>query len=78
MPIARVTFETVDLLERAVTTDFGLVFNGKETFVERERPKKVVRCYNCMLYGHIKKIVSQSQGVKGVVVLTQSKTVQKK
>ena len=55
MPIARVTFETVDLLQRAVTTDLSLVFNGKETFVERERPKKVVRCYNCMLYGHIQK-----------------------
>lgn len=35
--------------------NFGLVINGKETFVERERPKKVVRCYNCMLYGHIQK-----------------------
>ena len=77
MPIARVTFETVDLLQRPVTPDFGLVFNGKETFIERERPKKVVRCYNCMLFGHIKNCRSESRCERSGGIHT-IKTVQKK
>ena len=55
MPIAKVRFETVELLESAVEREFSLTFNNRRLFVEREKSKKVIRCFNCMRFGHIHK-----------------------
>lgn len=55
MPIAKVSFESVEVLESAVEREFSLTFNNRRLFIEREKCKKVVRCFNCMRFGHIHK-----------------------
>ena len=56
MPIARISFESVEVLESAVVREFSVTFNNRRLFIEREKCKKVVRCFNCMRFGHIHKI----------------------
>ena len=59
MPIAKVSFESVEVLGSAVEREFSLTINNRRLFIEREKCKKVVRCFNCMKFGHIHKIVGQ-------------------
>ena len=54
MPIARVTFESPEFLQKANSTTLSVFFNKKRTYVERERPRQIIRCYNCMKSGHIR------------------------
>ena len=53
MPVVKIFHESHDNLVDTINTELGLKFNGKQTYVESERRRKVVRCFNCMRFGHI-------------------------
>ena len=53
MPVVKLFFETHKELLLTVATELNSKYNGKSTYVEVERRKKVVRCFNCMRFGHI-------------------------
>ena len=53
MPVVKIFHNSHEDLLASINTDFGVKFNGKKTYVEAERQRKVVRCYNCMRFGHI-------------------------
>ena len=40
MPIARVSFESVEVLESVVEREFSVTFNNRRLFIERERSAK--------------------------------------
>ena len=53
MPVVKIIHESHEDLVDTIKTELGLKFNGKQTYVESERRRKVVRCFNCMRFGHI-------------------------
>ena len=53
MPVVKIFHNSYEDLTYTINTDFAVKFNGKKTYVEAERQRKVVRCYNCMQFGHI-------------------------
>ena len=53
MPVVKIFHESHEELLMTINKDLGLKFNGKQTYVEAERRRKVVRCFNCMRFGHI-------------------------
>ena len=53
MPVVKIFHNSYEDLTYTINTDFAVKLNGKKTYVEAERQRKVVRCYNCMRFGHI-------------------------
>lgn len=53
MPVVKLFHCSHEELLQTIKIDLGLKFNGRKAYVEAERKKKVVRCYNCMRFGHI-------------------------
>ena len=53
MPVVKIFHDSHEDLVDTINTELGLKFNGKQTYVESERRWKVVRCFNCMRFGHI-------------------------
>ena len=53
MPVVRIEFQTEEDFEKAKSTVIHYSTNGKPTFLEAERPFKLIRCYNCHRIGHI-------------------------
>lgn len=58
MPIVKVIFKSCKDLVDGVELDIGLTYNRKKVYIEKQRVKQVVRCFNCMRYGHISKLCS--------------------
>ena len=52
MPVVKIFHESHEELLITINKELGLKFNGKQTYVEAERRQKVVRCFNCMRFGH--------------------------
>ena len=53
MPVVKLLHENHSALETTLQTKLPFKFHGKEAYVEEQRKTKVVRCYNCMRFGHI-------------------------
>ena len=53
MPVVKIFHESHEDLVDTINTELGLKFNGKQTYEESERRRKVVRYFNCMCFGHI-------------------------
>lgn len=53
MPVVKIFHDNRVDLEISTSTNIPLSFKGKKAYVEKQRRIKVVRCYNCMLFGHI-------------------------
>ena len=53
MPIVKILFKTPDSLQLSLNLSLGYTYNRREAFIEKSKAKKVVRCFNCMRYGHI-------------------------
>ena len=53
MPVVKIFHESHEDLVDTINTELGLKLNGKHTYVESERRRKVVCCFNCMRFGHV-------------------------
>ena len=53
MPVVKIFHESHEDFVDTINTELGLKFNGKQTYVESERRRKVVCCFNCMSFGHV-------------------------
>ena len=53
MPVVKIDLESHEDLVDTINTELGLKFNGKHTYVESERRRKVVHCFICMRFGPV-------------------------
>ena len=53
MPIVKIHFDNPDSLQHSLNLQLSIFYNKRKAFVEKRSPKKIIRCFNCMKYGHI-------------------------
>jgi hypothetical protein len=53
MPVVRIQFPTPENLQKAVQVQFDISLHGKKAFLEPQRGKRIIRCYNCHRFGHV-------------------------
>lgn len=53
IPVVRIQFTSADDLHKAKKVKLPFTYRKIDAYIEDERKKKVIRCYNCHSYGHI-------------------------
>ena len=56
MPVVKIDFLSEEDLQKAKSVVLEFQINGKAAYIEEERRVKVIRCYNCHRFGHIRRI----------------------
>ena len=53
MPVVRLSFHSNKDLQVACQKKISISYRGRSAFIEPQRQKTIIRCYNCMRYSHI-------------------------